>query len=289
MYYWGKNSWGQYPWGESSVDATMELSLIPITIELYTGAELVANLPVISVAMTSTSAGANMALTLNRIYVSMTGGWIAPATMDIILPMMQVVMTSPGGTFATMAVTLPVIEFYGYGSGRVYTTVVVSTKDGAVTTYSNHSFNSYFEFMGEFYGVNSSGIYRLSGSDDAGTAINAQFITGYTDFKSKMAKSPTDLYTSLSSSGVVDVRNVIDNLESVIYQYASTDSRYRVRKINFGKGRTGSKMGISMSSSSAFQVDSLKLVAEEKNRYHPGDETWIRAIIPSIRVSMVSD
>lgn len=308
-YFWGKDPWGMYLWGASSltnteliitlpmvevamestsVPANMAITLLVPTVVLHSGSALKVKVPIVTVVMTSTNVTANMAIALNRIIVRMVGGWVVPATMNITLPMVEVAMTSPGGTYATMVITLPVIEFYGVMSGLVYTTVVASTKDGSVTAYTNHSFNSYFECKGEFYGVNSTGIYHLTGINDSGTDITGHFITGYTDFKSPKVKSPIALYTGMESSGVVEVRNVIDNIKSAIYEYAATD-RYMVRKLKFGKGRVGGKIGLDISSNKAFQINSCKILAEESKVYHPGKETWMRVIVPSVSVTMVSN
>jgi len=63
-----------------------------------------------------------------------------------------------------------------------FNTFSVNPSLRGVTEYSNFAFDSFFEDGGNYYGVNSTGIYLLSGSNDNGTSISAYLDSGDVEY-----------------------------------------------------------------------------------------------------------
>jgi len=310
MYYWGKDPWGSYLWGESSdihepvvIDVLLHMPTmvayggsvlgvkVPFpAVELIStstpGGILLAKIPCVNVNMVSTRVAGNMDIRLKHVVVHMIGGWIVPGVMDITLPLVQVAITGYGGP-TSMVATLWPPDVYIQGSSQVYTTFAISTKDGSVTTYNNFSFNSYFEIDGRFFGVCSSGIYELTGVTDLGVDINARFVTGMTNLGAKMPISPNGLYAHLISNGDVVFKTVIDNITGAPYTMETTYNRLMQRKLNLGKGRIGMKIGLDVESSKPFNIESIKLVGDEKTRMAPGQEAYMNVVLPVVTISTI--
>jgi hypothetical protein len=234
-----------------------------------------------TLSATSTSVPASCAITLKRVRLSATGGWIPGGTLDSDLWGVTLSATGYGGP-STLEADLWPVEVYATGVGQTTYTLAISTKDGSVTSYSNHSFNSYFEMNGRFFGVSSSGIYELTGSTDSGTAINASFTTGYV--KGKKSISPNDIYMYLKSTGDVDVRTVVDNITGAKYTAPTTSNQFMPKKLNLGKGRVGSMVGLNVSSSDSMEVSHMTLTVDEKTYQAPHRESWLNGVLNMVTI-----
>lgn len=119
--------------------------------------------------------------TLSSIYpdISATTGTVAIVT----LPISSLVPSLTTLTDVFVSISLPVSSIIPriITLGTFY---AFSTNPSlhSVTEYSNFGFDSFFEDGGNYYAVNSNGIYILSGANDNGTAISAHFKGGNSDF-----------------------------------------------------------------------------------------------------------
>lgn len=262
---------------EANVDVTLH-SIVPL---MYGGGEITIEIPIILATMSSTHAPGIIDIRLKRVRVDMVGGWIPTGTLEVDLSRIEVMMTSPGGTTGILGVTLPLIDVYMAGMRNVYKTIVISTKGGEVTTYSGLTFNSYFKIEEKYYGVNSNGIYLLEG-----TPPEASFITGYTNFDTDKVKSPCDLYILLESNCEVNTRIGINNLLGASYPVEHTSGRLRLRKANIGRGRKCEFASLNIAANGTFEIDTIKLLAEEGRGRHIIDTTWLKAEIPMVEVDI---
>lgn len=263
----------------------IEATLHGPTAIMYSGGAIDAEIPFLSVAMESTHAPGSISIRLKRVRVSMNGGWAPGGSISTTLWPITISATGYGGP-TSMEVTLWSIDVYIQGSGDTYTTIVASTKDGSVTTYSNFSFNSYFEMDGRFFGISSSGIYELMGTTDSGVNILSTITTGFTRMKATKPLSLNDLYALITSDGTVTFRGIIDKIMGAEYEMETTYGRYRYRKLDIGKGRIGFKVGLNISTSSPFTLDLVKLVCDEKTRIPCGDEGYMKIEVPVVEVSV---
>ena len=81
---------------------------------------------------------------------------------------------------------------------------VLNTESTGITNYQNYDFRSLAEFNGVLYGVNSFGVYALTGSSDAGRQIDAVYKTGFWDFRTEFKKRISDIYIGYTSDGVME-------------------------------------------------------------------------------------
>jgi hypothetical protein len=78
-----------------------------------------------------------------------------------------------------------------------------NVKQGANSEYTNYAFESLVMFNGKPFGSNSSGLFELTGEDDAGTDISAEIETGKTDFEVGNVKKPWSVHLGMAGEGSV--------------------------------------------------------------------------------------
>lgn len=90
---------------------------------------------------------------------------------------------------------------------------VVNTLNKASTEYSNFPFNSFFELNGKFYGVAETGLYELTGTDDAGQSIESFVRTGLTNLGTGKMKRTPSAYVGFTSDGTIVFKAVTTSPE----------------------------------------------------------------------------
>ncbi len=85
-------------------------------------------------------------------------------------------------------------------AGEVYECYVLNTPKFHPSMYSGFNFNSYCVFENRAFGANSTGIYELTGTTDAGTAISTGVVLSETDFGSRNYKRFRKGYLGISGS-----------------------------------------------------------------------------------------
>jgi hypothetical protein len=90
-------------------------------------------------------------------------------------------------------------------SGEVYECYVLNTPKFMPSMYSGFNFNSYCVFENRAFGANDTGIYELTGTTDAGSAIHDGVILSETDFGSRNQKRFRRAYLGISGSSPVMV------------------------------------------------------------------------------------
>lgn len=93
-----------------------------------------------------------------------------------------------------------------------------------ISEYDNFSYNSLTYYNGKFYGASDTGLYELSGNDDAGTAITARLQSLMLDFGTSRQKRVRSAYLGYTSSGELILR-----VKSVT-QGKLTEDWYKARK-----------------------------------------------------------
>jgi hypothetical protein len=87
------------------------------------------------------------------------------------------------------------------------TCVCLNLANGATSRYASWYFNSYANFDGDEYGIDSVGLRLLEGSDDEGTAIQATVDCGLVGYGTPNIKAPECAYVTGKSSAplVIDI------------------------------------------------------------------------------------
>lgn len=99
-----------------------------------------------------------------------------------------------------------------------YSALCLNARTLGVSEYTNYPFTSITAFNGSLYATGPSGIYQISGNDDAGTAIAATILGGQDDYGntdprydvSSYQKRSSGIYFNLRGNGSMQVHVVVD-------------------------------------------------------------------------------
>lgn len=115
----------------------------------------------------------------------------------------------------------------------------VNLETGAASQYEQYGFTGFLDMSGEYYGIANDGIYKLSGSTDAGNIINALIEFGKTNFNIPMEKRVNNVYLGISNSiGTIYLKVEADGVEYT-YQMRSSSAELKNHRVDIGKGLSG--------------------------------------------------
>lgn len=83
---------------------------------------------------------------------------------------------------------------------------VLNTETSAVSWYDNFDFQTIAQVNDDVFGVNSEGIFLLTGDDDAGDTIDASIRSGFMDFGTAYTKRFENMYIGYVSTGALYTR-----------------------------------------------------------------------------------
>lgn len=264
----------------------------------YTGtvATLAATLPQLSVtAAGSPDRTVTAAVTLPRLTAAGVVANHAPATAALSLPKLKLSAAATAGGLATLAVTLPSLE--GESGARVEnvltaavvlprlslvgavndghtltaTAWVMNTENLATTNYTNYGFHTIGMVGGVPVGITASGVYTLSGDNDAGALIDAQFLTGLDDFGLPNEKNVDKLYVGFESPGTLIILSKSDGQEDLRENevtHISHDGGVKRGRATLGKGVRSRywQLGAKNCYGSDFQIESLEALFRQLKR-----------------------
>lgn len=121
-------------------------------------------------------------------------------------------------------------------------TYVVNTLNTGHSEYTNHEFNSYFKLANSYYGINKSGVFKLTGDLDDTIPITAQVDTPVSSFDKQGLKACTDAIILGRLQGDMEVITVNDEQEQREGFIVTQDLReglHRIR-VKIPKGLKGS-------------------------------------------------
>lgn len=172
--------------GVTDLLATLDIRAPVPTIQLSAGQGITGALklavPPASLLLSATAGKtATLALEVPVPTLVFAGGFAATGTLALVAPLPAVLMA--GFTSAPA----PSVE-------AVRTTYVLQTERVALSQYTNFPFNSFATFHGKVLGATDSGIFELTGDDDAGAKINAEARTGITDMNTSRIKRVDRVY-----------------------------------------------------------------------------------------------
>lgn len=122
---------------------------------------------------------------------------------------------------------------YSAPDGSVITWVM-NTHTGAVTEYTNFSFNSFARVGNKYLGASSDGLYELNGDDDDGANILPVVAGGYAQFNGSRYSSLGNVYLGFHSGGTYVLK--IETGDGKVYNYAVTARDMQTTRVNLGKG-----------------------------------------------------
>ena len=151
---------------------------------------------------------------------------------------------------------------YELDANEVFYAFATNLETGAITEYTNFNFNSVSGDMA----CTDTGLFRLTGSDDDGTAIDASIETGKFDFGSSMLKRLSDAYLSISSDGNLTL-TVTTESGTTAYTLTGT-SNLETLKADLASGHEGRYWTIKVENvtGSTMELDSIELLPQILSR-----------------------
>lgn len=141
-------------------------------------------------------------------------------TVHLVVPVAGVSISDyqDAATEVSISAPSPVLSSYDQVVlTAVFNALVVNAKTRGHSPYSNYPFTGLVRFNGIYLGCKSDGIFTLSGSDDAGTAIDAFAETGVTDFGSAQKKSIQDLTAQVRGTDDLALSVTVDGAKRRTY------------------------------------------------------------------------
>lgn len=133
----------------------------------------------------------------------------------------------------------------------------VNTASGALTTYRNFGFTSFWRLGDATYAVRPGGLYKLRRGDDAGEIAGGIIDFGDHDFGTAERKNVDSLYLGMSNTGEVYARLTDDNGGENYYQVVQTEPTARVIA---GRGVLARRYGLRLDivDTSEFELDNIE-------------------------------
>lgn len=146
--------------------------------------------------------------------------------------------------------------------------LTVNTATGGHGKYTNFSFDGMFRLGTDYYGVNSSGIWKLAGDLDDTAVIPWKAISGVQDFDIRQQKFAHDAYVYLRQVGDVNLRTIVDEQRDVGLYVIEPDGNPGIhrRRIKMAKGVRGTAWQIEISGEGPVIIQQLELIIQQSQR-----------------------
>lgn len=115
---------------------------------------------------------------------------------------------------------------------------VVNMDTRASAQYEDYGFNSFFRRGDDYYGVANDGIYKLSGTTDAGSPIDAFAAFVRTTLGIQSVKHVPTVYVGAASDGALVLRVDVDGVARY-YKARTASTILSNHRIDFGRGARG--------------------------------------------------
>lgn len=128
---------------------------------------------------------------------------------------MTVVLSDAGIAVDEVATTLSATELLQAGAqavvtlaldNGVYVAWTYNMESAGVTRYENYPFNSFAKLGNDYYGLTSTGLYKLGGDTDDGAPIKAKIRLGMTDMGARKMKRLPEVFMGYTGDGRMVLR-----------------------------------------------------------------------------------
>jgi hypothetical protein len=184
--------------------------------------------------------------------------------LSFTIPSYRISFDGYSSTEGDLHVTIPMLLFHAEQSigSDDYLTMVMNTKNKALTLFNNYLFNSLCAFNGKHFGATDTGIFDLdAGTKDNGVPIEWNFKTGYLDLEQKRKKKLVQAWTSYKTDG--DIKFTLVQPDGGQYEYIlqGIDTTETGLRVKFGKGIRTKYVALNVSNidGSSIDLDELKL------------------------------
>lgn len=183
--------------------------------------------------------------------------------------------TMAGDVFYVLAKTIygpQLVAVWNNGTRNAVTskTYVMNMFNTAHSEYLNYEFNSYFKLNNIYYGINSTGIYKLTGDKDGSVDINTEIHLPVSSFDVQAAKACSDAIIYGRLDGDMEVSVVLDEEELRDKFYIKADDQaglHRIR-VKIPKGLKGSTWQFRLKNyyGSQFSINNFEVLLRELQR-----------------------
>ena len=195
-----------------------------------------------------------------------------------ILPgtVLSAAMTSPGLTLSgsgfedevlSLSQTLPLLRLNAsiLSIASTYPVIVMNPRNFAVTEYTGWTFNSFASFMGQYLGAKSTGIHKLTGSNDAGTAISGSFKLGKLDMEHSKAR---DVWVLGKATGHMNVSISADEGADALFEEDYLVVTLGQDRVTVPRGLLPIylQVGASNIAGCGFDIDAIQIYGEQIKR-----------------------
>jgi hypothetical protein len=188
----------------------------------------------------------------------------AVGILNLSIPMPKFSMSAYPSVEGDLSITIPILLFKMQETVSTYLTMVMNTKNKALTIYNNYNFNSMCSFGGKNFGIDltGTGIHELdSGKLDNGAPIEWNIKTGYLDMEQKEKKRLIESWLSYKTDGDIKFTVIQPNGEEYEYILTGIDATETGLRLKFGKGIKSKYIAINLSdiNGSNLSLDEWKL------------------------------
>lgn len=148
-------------------------------------------------------------------------------------------------------------------NGEAYTGWVLNTANTAVSEYQGLNFNSLCKIGNRYFGASDTGIYEITGNDDAGTGIATYVQSGLIDFGSTQQKGVSDAYLAVDADGRIALGVSVSEKSGIAqYWYAVTPTMAAINNIKMpiGRGLRGRYWKFDVASESMTEFDAVEVL-----------------------------
>jgi len=215
---------------------------------------------------TVSTGSATISLPIIKLLVSGITGVVGNALVT--LPIVQISGTGHDVIGGTLSVSLPKIELLAQELAKVYKCVVINLFNGVITEYTNFSFDKFVDLNGTIYGINSSGIYALTGDNDNGTGIDATIQPFNSSFGTTHLKNIQSCLLGMETSGKLKVTPLYEDFEGTSQNIVGVPDKLLLRRAKLGLGKSGQFVGVKVQNVNGvdFNLDSITFDLNIKKR-----------------------
>lgn len=142
-------------------------------------------------------------------------------------------------------------------------TLNINLSNMAVSQWCNYNFNSFCRIGDKFFGANDSGLFELTGDDDAGTYISAFFELILSDFGVSSMKRIRTIYIGGEADGglALTVKDDEDNSRSYPL-YLTSGNKQSSGKVKVDRDGVGRYWSVSIKNTSGkyFAIDNIEIL-----------------------------
>ena len=188
----------------------------------------------------------------------------AGGTLNVTIPSYRITLDGYVSAEATLNITIPMPIFHAEQlvESDDYLTMVMNTKNKALTLYDNYLFNSLCAFGGKHFGATATGIFYLdSDTKDNGAMIEWNIKTGYLDLEQGQKKKLVEAWLSYKTDGDIKFTVMQPNGEEYEYILQGIDPTETGLRLKFGRGIRTKYVALNISNidGSSIDLDELKL------------------------------